>query len=124
MLIILKNLIYFSLFLKKKGWGDPKQLKDILKFRKILSNREKCQTLIDPNQSVYIDKCVEKNSDYNLYEGHFQSPLINYLSIPEPCKISRFQLIEPTKEKLKKANIDTSKIRPAVVHLAGTGRVV
>jgi len=113
--------IYRSALLTKffiKGFGE--HLREIFNFRKILSNRETCQTLIDPFQPIYIDKCVEKTTDYNLYEGHFKSPLVDYLPVPEECKIARFQLIEPTKEKLKKINADT-KIRPVSIHHASTG---
>ena len=108
------NSLFFNPF------RQPHNLKDIFKFRKILSNRERCQALVDPNQTVYIDKCVERTADYNLFEGHFKSPLVDYLPVPKACQISKFQLIEPSKAKLKKVNLD-SKIRPAVVHLAGTG---
>ena len=99
---------------------QPNNLRDIFKFREVLSNRERCQALVDPNQTVYIDKCVERTADYNLFEGHFKSPLVDYLPVPKACQIAKFQLIEPSKEKLKKVNLDP-KIRPAVVHLAGTG---
>lgn len=118
------DTFYRSVLLSKffiRGWGQPNNLKEIFKFRKILSNRERCQALVDPAQTVYIDKCVERTSDYNLFEGHFFSPLCNYLPVPKACQISKFQLIEPSKSKLKKVNLD-AKIRPAVVHLAGTGR--
>lgn len=116
--MIHQKLIFY--FLHNVGWGLPNNLIDIFKFRKTLSNREKCQTLVDKFHPVYIDKCVEKTADYNLYEGHFQSPLTSYLPVPDACKLAKFQIIQPTKEKLKKINSDP-KIRPAVVHLAGTG---
>ena len=117
------DTFYRSVLLSKffiRGWGKAENLRDIFKFRKILSNRERCQALADPNQTIYIDRCVERTSDYNLFEGHFKSPLVDYLPVPKACQISKFQLIEPSKAKLKKVNLDP-KIRPAVVHLAGTG---
>lgn len=42
--------------------------------------------------------------------------------MPKSCHIAKFQLIEPTKEKLKKINLD-NKISPACIHLAGTGKL-
>ena len=66
---------------------------------------------------VYIDRKVEENEHYRLYEGHFKSPLVNYLPdlVPEKCHIARFQLLLPTKWRFD------NQIRPLCIHLAGTG---
>jgi hypothetical protein len=88
----------------------------IFAFRKLISNRDTCIKLVNKNHPIYINKLVEQNDSYSLYEGHFVSPLVQYLPelIPEECKTARFQLLLPRKWKFL-------KLRPLCLHLAGTG---
>ena len=51
--------IYRSILLTKfftQGWGQPENLQKLFKFRRILSNRETCQTLVDKNYPINIVK--------------------------------------------------------------------
>lgn len=60
--------IYRSILLSKffvRGWGKPENLRRIFAFRKILSNREKCQHLVDKNHPVTVTK-VRVKSFFNL----------------------------------------------------------
>lgn len=64
---------------------------------------------------MYIDRKVEETADYKLYEGHFLSPLVDYLQdlVPKESRVAHFQLILPTKPP--------NYLRPLCLHLAGTG---
>ncbi|KAL3879984.1 hypothetical protein ACJMK2_032256 [Sinanodonta woodiana] len=109
--------IYRKILLTKfftKGWGKPEDLKRIFEFRKILSNREKCQHLIPEDYPVHIEKeSIQK--DYKILEGHFESPLKNLLPgiMPKSTEIARFQVILPNQWK--------TNLKPVCLHLAGTG---
>ncbi|KAI2808753.1 hypothetical protein RDWZM_005959 [Blomia tropicalis] len=114
------DTIYRSVLLSKffvKGWGDPENMKKIFKFRKIISNRATCQYLVDKKHPIYIDRVVEENESYKLYEGHFFSPLVNYLYdlVPPESHIARFQMMLPTKWSFD------YQLKPLCLHLAGTG---
>ncbi|XP_042726972.1 protein ABHD18 isoform X2 [Lagopus leucura] len=86
----------------------------IFEFRKIIGNREKCQTLVSRDYPVFIDK-VEEQSDCKILEGHFISPLAHYVPgiLPVESLVARFQFITPRRWN--------NKHRPVCIHLAGTG---
>ena len=88
----------------------------IFKFRKIISNRNTCQHLVSSDHPVYIDRKVEQTEHYKLYEGHFWSPLVDYLHdlVPKESHRAHFQLIVPTKWP-------SDYLRPLCIQLAGTG---
>ena len=116
------DTIYRNVLLSKffvKGWGDPENMKKLFKFRKIISDRDKCKKLVKHRHPVYIDRKIEENENYELFEGHFLSPLVDYLPklIPSESHIARFQLIIPRLWR----DLDSSSIRPLCLQLAGTG---
>ncbi|KAK2519255.1 hypothetical protein Q9233_012069 [Columba guinea] len=74
--VLYRRLLLTKLFIR--GWGKPEDLKRIFEFRKIIGNREKCQTLVSKDYPVFIDK-VEEQSDCKILEGHFISPLAHYV---------------------------------------------
>lgn len=92
----------------------------IFKFRKIISNRETCQKLVRSDHPIYIDRKLEQTDTYCLYEGHFYSPLVDYLSdlVPNESHIAYFQLIVPS---YWNTNYLSKQIRPLCVQIAGTG---
>lgn len=92
----------------------------IFKFRKIISNRETCQKLVRSDHPIYIDRKLEQTDQYCLYEGHFYSPLVDYLSdlVPNESHIAYFQLIVPS---YWNTNYLSKQIRPLCVQIAGTG---
>ena len=96
-------------------------MKKIFNFRKILSRRDRCQTLVDPRHPIYIDRCVEKTSDHLLYEGHFLSPLVDYLPVHKSCRTAKFQMLLPNEVKLAKHGHHRHGLKPMIVQLAGTG---
>ncbi|KAL8207028.1 UNVERIFIED_CONTAM: hypothetical protein K2H54_040211 [Gekko kuhli] len=106
------RLLLTKLFIQ--GWGRPEDLKRIFEFRKIIGNREKCQTLVSKDYPVHVNK-VEEQSDCKILNGHFISPLAHYVPdiMPMETITARFQFIVP-----KRWN---SKHKPVCVHLAGTG---
>ncbi|KAM9579989.1 protein ABHD18 isoform 1-T2 [Guaruba guarouba] len=110
--VLYRKLLLTKLFIR--GWGKPEDLKRIFEFRKIIGNREKCQTLVSKDYPVFIDK-VEEQSDCKILEGHFISPLAHYVPgiLPVESLIARFQFIIPRRWN--------SKHRPVCIHLAGTG---
>ncbi|XP_064306552.1 protein ABHD18 isoform X3 [Phalacrocorax carbo] len=110
--VLYRKLLLTKLFIR--GWGKPEDLKRIFEFRKIIGNREKCQTLVSRDYPVFIDK-VEEQSDCKILEGHFISPLAHYVPgvLPVESLIARFQFIIPRRW--------SSKHRPVCIHLAGTG---
>lgn len=113
------DTIYRNILLSKffvKGWGNPENMKKIFKFRKIISNRNTCQHLVSSDHPVYIDRKVEQTEHYKLYEGHFWSPLVDYLHdlVPKESHRAHFQLIVPTKWP-------SDYLRPLCIQLAGTG---
>ena len=116
------DTIYRNVLLSKffvKGWGDPENMKRLFNFRKIISDRDKCNELVKSDHPVYIDRKVEENEHYELFEGHFLSPLVDYLPnmIPHESHTARFQLIIPRLWR----NLDNSAMRPLCLQLAGTG---
>ncbi|XP_042684333.1 protein ABHD18 isoform X1 [Centrocercus urophasianus] len=110
--VLYRKLLLTKLFIR--GWGKPEDLKRIFEFRKIIGNREKCQTLVSRDYPVFIDK-VEEQSDCKILEGHFISPLAHYVPgiLPVESLVARFQFITPRRWN--------SKHRPVCIHLAGTG---
>ncbi|XP_077156449.1 protein ABHD18 isoform X2 [Paroedura picta] len=110
--VLYRRLLLTKLFIQ--GWGRPEDLKRIFEFRKIIGNREKCQTLVSRDYPVHINK-VEEQSDCKILNGHFISPLAHYVPdiMPMETITARFQFIVP-----KWWN---TKHRPVCVHLAGTG---
>ncbi|XP_054681658.1 protein ABHD18 isoform X2 [Grus americana] len=110
--VLYRKLLLTKLFIR--GWGKPEDLKRIFEFRKIIGNREKCQTLVSKDYPVFIDK-VEEQSDCKILEGHFISPLAHYVPgiLPVESLVARFQFIIPRRWN--------SKHRPVCIHLAGTG---
>lgn len=110
--VLYRKLLLTKLFIR--GWGKPEDLKRIFEFRKIIGNREKCQTLVSKDYPVFIDK-VEEQSDCKILEGHFISPLAHYVPgiLPVESLVARFQFITPRRWN--------SKHRPVCIHLAGTG---
>ncbi|XP_072717190.1 protein ABHD18 isoform X2 [Ciconia boyciana] len=110
--VLYRKLLLTKLFIR--GWGKPEDLKRIFEFRKIIGNREKCQTLVSKDYPVFIDK-VEEQSDCKILEGHFISPLAHYVPgiLPVESLVARFQFIIPRRWN--------SRHRPVCIHLAGTG---
>ncbi|XP_009889727.1 PREDICTED: uncharacterized protein C4orf29 homolog [Charadrius vociferus] len=110
--VLYRKLLLTKLFIR--GWGKPEDLKRIFEFRKIIGNREKCQTLVSKDYPVFIDK-VEEQSDCKILDGHFISPLAHYVPgiLPVESLVARFQFIIPRRWN--------SKHRPVCIHLAGTG---
>ncbi|XP_054158242.1 protein ABHD18-like [Oppia nitens] len=111
--------IYRTILLSKfftRGWGHPEYMKKIFKFRKIISNRQTCQGLVANDHLIYIDSQTEHNSTYDVFEGHFMSPLVQYLPelVPKESQIAKFQLILPKQWP-------QSGLKPVCLHLAGTG---
>ncbi|XP_032540686.1 protein ABHD18 isoform X3 [Chiroxiphia lanceolata] len=118
--VLYRKLLLTKLFIR--GWGKPEDLKRcleskkkiIFEFRKIIGNRETCQTLVSKDYPVFIDK-VEGQSDCKILEGHFISPLAHCVPgiLPVESLVARFQFIIPRRWN--------SKHRPVCIHLAGTG---
>ncbi|ODM92638.1 hypothetical protein Ocin01_14037 [Orchesella cincta] len=111
--------VYRSIVLSKffsKGWGNPDNLKKLFLFRKLISNRELCQNLVDQHHEIIIDKIeFEDSGDIKLVNGHFQSPLAKHLPgiLPEVVETAHFQMVLPHKW--------TTPDRPIVIQMAGTG---
>ncbi|RWS23122.1 C4orf29-like protein [Leptotrombidium deliense] len=113
------DTVYRKVLLSKfftNGWGDPQSMKRIFAFRKTISNRETCKRLVDRNHPIYLDKLVESNTAYDVFEGHFSSPFASYLPdlLPEEAKVAKFQFVAPKVWKHK-------TLRPVCIHFAGTG---
>ena len=116
------DTIYRNVLLSKffvKGWGDTENMKKLFNFRKIISDRDKCRQLVKNDHPVYIDRKLEENEHYELFEGHFLSPLVDYLPnmIPKESHTASFQLIIPRLWR----GLDKKAIRPLCLQLAGTG---
>ncbi|XP_074107923.1 protein ABHD18 [Cotesia typhae] len=110
--------VYRRILLTKfftKGWGNPKSLRRIFEFRKVVANREACYNLIPRDYPITITK-DEEWSDCHIIEGNFETPFEQHLPniMPEEIKTSYFQLILPLKWT-------SQKIKPVCLHLAGTG---
>ncbi|KAJ8676414.1 hypothetical protein QAD02_012201 [Eretmocerus hayati] len=112
------DAVYRSILLTKfftKGWGNPENLRRIFKFRKVMSNRAACYSLVPQDYPVEITK-DEEWSDCHIIEGNFETPLDKYLPgvIPEETKTAYFQIILPKKWQ-------SQKTKPVCLNLAGTG---
>lgn len=112
------DAVYRRILLTKfftKGWGKTENFKRLFAFRKIISNREQCQKLVNHDYPIIIDK-VENYPQYKILEGHFLSPFVQYIPevVPKEVEIARFQMLLP-KEWPK------NHLKPVCLHLAGTG---
>ncbi|KAK8396769.1 hypothetical protein O3P69_005023 [Scylla paramamosain] len=110
--------IYRSILLTKffvRGWGKPENLRRIFAFRKILSNRETCQHLVDKTHPVSITKEVD-NGDHTVLEAEFISPFVEQLPglLPKESEKAKFQIVLPKVWR-------TPHLKPTCLHLAGTG---
>uniref|UniRef100_A0A0P4WF12 Uncharacterized protein n=1 Tax=Scylla olivacea TaxID=85551 RepID=A0A0P4WF12_SCYOL len=110
--------IYRSILLTKffvRGWGKPENLRRIFAFRKILSNRETCQHLVDKTHPVSITKEVD-NGDHTVLEAEFTSPFVEQLPglLPKESEKAKFQIVLPKVWR-------TPHLKPTCLHLAGTG---
>ncbi|KAI1294988.1 hypothetical protein HDE_06025 [Halotydeus destructor] len=113
------DTIYRKTVLSKfftQGWGEPEKMKRIFAMRKLMRDKDKCNGLIDNDHPITIDKEVESNASYTVFEGHFESPMVKYFGnmIPKEAHAAKFQLVLP-----KKWNHET--LKPICIHLAGTG---
>lgn len=88
----------------------------IFELRKVISNRAECLKLVSPNHQIDIDGLVESGPNYHLYEGHFTSPMVTHAAhlLPPEAQVAKFQLLLPKQWPHQ-------KLRPLVIHLAGTG---
>ncbi|XP_046453039.1 protein ABHD18-like [Daphnia pulex] len=111
---VYRNLVLSKFFVR--GWGNPENIKRLFDFRKIVSDREKCQSLVDPMHKVTFTK-EEDHKHYKILNGHFQSPFAHHLPglVPEESETAHFQMLLP-----KKWNWSNG-LKPMVVQLAGTG---
>lgn len=91
-------------------------MKKLFLFRKLVSDREMCQTLVDRHPNIIIDKVeLEDTGDIQLINGHFESPLVKHLPglLPKVSETAHFQMVVPTKW--------TTPDKPVVIQMAGTG---
>ncbi|KAF5288142.1 hypothetical protein FQA39_LY15486 [Lamprigera yunnana] len=98
-----------------RGWGNPDHILRLVEFRKLISNRIKCITLVPEDSSITI-LTSQKFSTYEIIEGKFTTPLAKYLPdivIPE-IRDAHFELIVPLEW-------ESRLYRPLCIHLAGTG---
>nr|CAG4651089.1 EOG090X08BF [Simocephalus serrulatus] len=111
---VYRNLVLSKFFVR--GWGNPENIKRLFDFRKIVCDREKCQSLVDPQHPVTIVK-EEDHKHYKILNGHFQSPFAQHLPglVPEESETAHFQVLLPKQWKWN------SGLKPMVVQLAGTG---
>ncbi|XP_076748970.1 protein ABHD18 isoform X1 [Xylocopa sonorina] len=112
------DAVYRSILLTKfftKGWGSPQNLKRIFEFRRRLSNRETCYSLIPHDYPINVTK-DEEWSDCHIIEGNFESPFNKHLPgiMPTETITAHFQVILPKKWS-------SHKVKPICLHLAGTG---
>ena len=89
--LIYTKLIYTKFF--SKGWGKPDNLKRIFEFRKLISNRESCMQLVNPNHPITIDD-IKEETDCNILNGHFTSPMVEYFPdmLPKESHTAYFQV--------------------------------
>nr|CAG4637122.1 EOG090X08BF [Ceriodaphnia reticulata] len=111
---VYRNLVLSKFFVR--GWGNPENIKRLFDFRKIVSDREKCQGLVDSQHKVTIVK-EEDHKHYTILNGHFQSPFAYHLPglVPEESETAHFQILLPKQWKWSNGH------KPMVVQLAGTG---
>lgn len=110
--------IYRRVLLTKffiKGWGNPEHILKLFQFRKVISNRNKCITLVPKDYPVTILN-QQTCGNYTVIHGKFDTPLVHYLPdvINPEIRNAYFEMIIPTKWKSKYH-------RPLCIHLAGTG---
>ena len=88
----------------------------MLKFRERLASRSRAVELVDPRLDVIVIDADKTSSGLRLRHGHMRSPLARHTPefIPPPVCDAQFELVEP-------ANSATRRLRPLVIHLAGTG---
>jgi len=113
------DTIYRSLLLSNfftKGWGKPEDLKSIFEFRRRLAKRSEALTYVNKSHQITITK-DENKSDHRRIEGHFRTPLADYLPqlLPPETETAYFQAILP----LDQAN--HGRLKPVCIHYAGTG---
>ena len=112
--------VYRSFVIQKffsRGWGSPDTLKRLFDFRKVMSNRESCLKLVDPNHKFVIDKVqLDETGECKLIDGHFRSPFADHLPglLPEVAETAFFQLVVP-------ADNYKCSDKPICIHMAGTG---
>ena len=112
------DYVYRSLLLTKfftKGWGKPEHLKRIFSLRRQLASRKTCGPLVHVSTPIELTK-EEVKSDHRILEGHFTSPVVNYLPglLPKETEKAHFQVVLPKKWP-------DSRWKPMVIQYAGTG---
>lgn len=124
------DLVYRRLIVTKffsRGWGRPEDMQELMRLHKLLTNRRTAQTLVNPNHPVTVEQKVKTDS-YTIFEGHFRTPLYDHAPqlAPNPVRTARFEIIVPSRLHLKEkkkhsAFFSTRHMKPACIHLAGTG---
>ncbi|CAB0003164.1 unnamed protein product [Nesidiocoris tenuis] len=110
--------IYRKLLLTKyftQGWGSSRDIKRLLAFRKIVSDRAKCVNLIPEHYPVEIVK-DQVNRGVRMIEGRFHCPFDLYLPelLPKVVKTCHFQMLLPVKW-------ESDHYKPVCIQMAGTG---
>lgn len=108
--------------------------------RKIVANRQQCNQLVHKKHPITLGPAIESTSVYTVHEGmtlwiqltyeslilisfrptcqsgSFVSPMVEFMSdlIPKESHEAKFQMILPKKWL-------NPKLKPVVIHLAGTG---
>lgn len=119
------DLYYRKLVLSKfftHGWGDSKILNKIVDYRRnYVGKRDTCLNLLDYDYKVHIDEEF-KFKDHTVLNGHFESPLVNYIPdlMPEEIRSCKFQMLIPTAWN-KSFSFNGTNTKPVCFHLAGTG---
>lgn len=139
--------LYRTVFLTKfftKGWGEPEKLQRCVEFRSNFMSRESCASLVSRDYPISIDKVMRRflrifkfqeisNSSGKItrfafqeeivgktrvIDGHFRSPLALHLPdiVKPPIDKACFQLVLPLSWPHS-----SSKFKPIVIQLAGTG---
>nr|CAG4643302.1 EOG090X08BF [Ilyocryptus agilis] len=111
---VYRNLVLSKFFVR--GWGNPENIKRLFDFRKVVCNREKCQSLVDPNHPVTIVR-EENHKHYTVLDGFFHSPFAMHQPglVPEESEAAHFQILLPKAWKWQNG------LKPMVLQLAGTG---
>ncbi len=88
MIYILKNFLVFQTYRKilgggvfPLGWGDTGKIQQLLDFHKYMSHRESCQSLVDRNPTVTIDRMQVRIWLHVQFEIVFQRRLIGLYKI-------------------------------------------
>jgi len=110
--------VYRSLLLTKfftRGWGEPNTLKKIIRFRKVLGDRNKAKDYVNITQPISLIR-EEVKDGVRVIDGHFTTPVMNYLPEICPAEIGQahFQAVLPH-------DWSSSSSRPVVLQFAGTG---